>query len=124
VPVFVAVAIGGSLGALARYGIDRALEQRVMALFPWSTFIVNMTGCFAAGGIISSLVHPHEGPGWVRGGLVTGSLGASTPSPTFAREPGDLRAARHLLVASLYVAASLAVGVFAVALGHVVGRQL
>jgi len=124
VPVFVAVAIGGSLGALARYGIDRALEQRVMALFPRSTFIVNMTGCFAAGVIISSLVDRHEVPGWMRVGLVMGFLGAYTTYSTFAQETWELTDDRHLLIASLYVAASLAVGVFAVALGHVVGRQL
>jgi fluoride exporter len=124
VPVFVAVGIGGALGALARYGIDRFLEQRLVALFPWSTFIVNVSGCFAAGVVIASLVDRHELPAWARVGLVVGFLGAYTTFSTFAQETWELTDDRHLIVGSLYVAASVAVGVVAVALGHVVGRQV
>ena len=123
-PVFVAVGIGGALGALARYGIDRALEPRVIALCPWSTFLINISGCFAAGVVISSLVDRHEVPGWARVGLVMGFLGAYTTFSTFGQETWELTDDRHLVVASLYVAASVAVGVVAVALGHVVGRQV
>jgi fluoride ion exporter CrcB/FEX len=36
-PVAIAVALGGALGALSRYGLDR----RTVSLFPWSTFVVN-----------------------------------------------------------------------------------
>jgi CrcB protein len=124
VPVFVAVGIGGAFGALTRYWIDRALEQRLIALFPWSTFIINVSGCFAAGLVISSLVDRHHVPAWARVGLVVGFLGAYTTFSTFAQEEWELTDDRHLLMASLYVAASVAVGVVAVAMGHIVGRQL
>ena len=48
-PVVAAVALGGALGALARYGLDRFIEHHVVTVFPWSTFAINMTGCLLVG---------------------------------------------------------------------------
>jgi CrcB protein len=47
--VMLGVAIGGAVGALSRYGLDRAIEQRSESSFPWSTFIINVAGCFLVG---------------------------------------------------------------------------
>jgi CrcB protein len=122
--VVIAVAVGGALGALAPYGADRAIEARSNALFPLSTFVINVSGCFAAGVVIASLVDRHHVPGWVRVGLVMGFLGAYTTFSTFAQETWELTDERHLAYAAANVAASVGVGVLAVALGHAVGRQL
>ncbi|MDX6492886.1 MAG: hypothetical protein QOH02_821, partial [Gaiellaceae bacterium] len=35
--VALAVAVGGALGALARYGLDRFVQHHVITVFPWST---------------------------------------------------------------------------------------
>jgi fluoride exporter len=43
------VAIGGSLGALARYGVGLVAGQVIGKDFPWGTLIVNVAGCFAMG---------------------------------------------------------------------------
>ena len=43
------VAAGGALGTLSRYGIDSFVEQRTEAVFPWATFLINVTGCLAVG---------------------------------------------------------------------------
>ena len=121
--VVLAVAVGGALGALARYGADRAIEARSSALFPLSTFVINVSGCFAAGVVIASLVDRHHVPAWVRVGLVMGFLGAYTTFSTFAQETWELGDTRHLAYAALNVAASVTVGIVAVALGHAVGQQ-
>jgi len=59
--VVLAVAVGGSGGALARYGLDSLIERRVDSLFPWATFTINITGCFLNGLLVAlgppSLVH-------------------------------------------------------------------
>ena len=47
--VVAAVAVGGALGALARYGLDRLIEHHVLTVFPWSTFTINITGCLLVG---------------------------------------------------------------------------
>src|SRR5262249_17229131 len=46
-PVVLAVALGGALGASARFGLDRLIDPPVA--FPWSTFVVNISGCFLIG---------------------------------------------------------------------------
>ena len=122
--VVIAVAVGGALGALSRYGVDRAIEARANTLFPLATFTINMSGCFAAGVIISSLVDRHHLPAWVRVGLVMGFLGAYTTYSTFAQETWELADERHIAFAALNIGASVAVGLVAVALGHALGRQL
>jgi CrcB protein len=86
----IAVALGGATGALARYGLDRLVEQQLVTVFPWSTFTVNVTGCFLAGLAVAALVDRHDLPDWVRTGIVVGFLGAYTTFSTFAQESRDL----------------------------------
>lgn len=122
--VVFAVGIGGALGAAARYGIDRFIEHRVFTIFPWSTFVINMTGCFAAGFVIAALVDRHHLPLWLRSGLVIGVLGGYTTFSTFAQEALDLVEEEHLALAFAYSLGSVAVGVTAAFAGTLVGRAL
>jgi CrcB protein len=87
-----AVGIGGASGALARYGLDRFIEHRVVTVFPWSTFAINVTGCFLAGTVVAALVDRHSTPAWARTRAVVGFLGAYTTFSTFAQETRDLLA--------------------------------
>jgi fluoride exporter len=80
-----AVAVGGALGALSRYGLMTFVDRRTLSIFPWDVFVVNMTGCFAVGLVVSALVDRHEAPAWLRVGLVLGFIGAYTTFSTFAR---------------------------------------
>jgi CrcB protein len=117
-----AVACGGSLGALSRYGVDTWIEQRSESLFPWATFVINMTGCFAVGFLIAAIVDRHNAPQWLRTGLVVGFCGGYTTFSTFAQESLDLIEARDVVIAATYVAASVGVGIVAVLVGTKVGR--
>jgi CrcB protein len=119
-----AVGTGGAAGALARYGLDRLIQHHVFAVFPWSTFTINVTGCFLAGAAIASLVDRHELPGWARAGIVVGFLGAYTTFSTFAQESRDLLVEGHHLLAFTNVAGSAVVGIAAVMAGAAVGRAL
>jgi len=119
-----AIAAGGSLGTLARYGVDSALERRLTSLFPWSTFVVNVTGCFLVGALVAALVDRHETPQWVRLALVVGFCGAYTTFSTFAQEALGVHDEGQTLVALLYIGASVSVGLLAVFAGQNVGRAL
>jgi fluoride exporter len=123
-PIALAVAVGGAAGALARYGLDAFIERRSFAVFPWSTLVINVSGCFVIGALIAALVDRHELPGWVRAGLVIGFLGGYTTFSTFAQETLDLVEAEHFAIALAYALGSLGAGVTAVYLGSLLGRGL
>jgi fluoride exporter len=119
-----AVALGGAAGAVARYGLDRLIEHHVFTVFPWSTFTINITGCFLVGAAVASLVDRHDLPAWLRAGVVVGFLGAYTTFSTFAQETRDLLVESHHLLAVANAAGSVAVGIAAVVAGLVAGRAL
>jgi len=123
-PVIVGVALGGALGASARYGLDRLIERSTASVFPFSTFAINVTGCFAIGVVSAALVDRHHLPAWLRIGLVVGVVGGYTTFSTFAQEALDLGDTHHVAVAGAYVVASVAVGLTAVYAGSLVGRTL
>lgn len=109
-PVLVAVALGGALGASARYGLDRAVGPRDL---PWSTFAVNLSGCFLIGLVAARL----EGPVWLRAGVVVGLLGGYTTFSAFGAQTLSLIESDRLAAALLYATGSVVLGVLAVWLG-------
>jgi CrcB protein len=120
----IAVGLGGAAGALARYGLDRLIEHHVMTVFPWSTFTINITGCFLAGLAVAALVDRHDLPASVRTGAVVGFLGAYTTFSTFGQESHDLFVGGHVSLALVNATGSVVVGILAVAAGSGVGRML
>jgi CrcB protein len=123
-PVAVAVAFGGALGAIARYSLDRLIERKSFSVFPWSTFAINISGCFVIGLIIAGLVDRHHTPLWLRTGLVIGLVGGYTTFSTFAQESLDLLEEGRALLALSYVAGSACLGIAAVFAGTQIGRLL
>jgi fluoride exporter len=121
-PVIVGVALGGALGASARWLLDRLIEQHSESVFPWSTFTINITGCLLIGVVIETLVDRHHLPAWLRVGLVVGVLGGYTTFSTFAQETLSLLESSDAVVALVYAAGSVTTGVLAVYAGTVLGR--
>ena len=123
-PVIVGVALGGALGASARWGLDRFIEARSESLFPWATFVINVTGCFLIGVIVESLVDRHHIPAWIRIGMVVGVIGGYTTFSTFAQEGFALFESKDVAVGLAYTAGSVVLGILAVYAGTVLGRTL
>lgn len=121
-PTYVAVAIGGALGALGRYTADRLIEAREFAVFPWSTFTINVSGCFLVGLVVAALVDRRNAPAWLRLGLVMGVLGGYTTFSTFGQENLDLFEEGRIATALTYALGSVAAGTVAVLLGSRIGR--
>jgi CrcB protein len=121
--VFVAVAAGGAIGSVSRYGVDRLIEAREVGAFPLSTFVINVSGCLAVGFIIAALVDRRNTPDWLRAGLVVGFCGGYTTFSTFAQESLDLVEARDVAIAFANVGASVVLGILAVLVGTRVGRM-
>src|SRR4051812_49641195 len=106
-PVIVGVALGGALGASARYGIDRAIEARSDSVFPWATFVINLSGCFLIGLISATLIDRRHLPAWVRVGLVMGVIVGGSSVSVYA--PEGLAAAQILVAVAGVVRAGGAV---------------
>jgi CrcB protein len=121
-PVAFAVVFGGGLGSLARYGLDSLLEHRVDWLFPWSTFAINVSGCFLNGLLVAVVVDALGAPQWLSRGLIIGFLGAYTTFSTFGAETYELTELGHWGLAAGNIATSAAAGVAAIALGQALGR--
>jgi fluoride exporter len=123
-PVSLAVALGGAIGSVARYSLDRLIERRSFSLFPWSTFTINATGCLLIGVVIAALVDRHHLPAWLRLGVAVGILGGYTTFSTFAQETLDLIEEGRIALASLYAVGSVILGFMAVFVGMQAGRHL
>jgi CrcB protein len=123
-PVIVGVALGGAVGASARYALDRLIEARSESVFPWATFVINISGCFLIGLISATLIDRHHLPAWLRIGLVMGVIGGYTTFSTFAQEALTLFDAHDATVALAYTIGSVVTGTAAVFAGEHLGRLL
>ncbi len=110
------IALGGSLGAVARYGLATWIYQQTGASFPWGTFIINVTGSFAIG-FLAELFETALVPGGWRSFLTIGFLGAYTTFSTFSLETYNLLRDGELRLATGNVLLSTVTGLIAVILG-------
>jgi CrcB protein len=109
-----AVGIGGSVGALARYAIGNAIEQRGL-----DTFAVNVLGSFALGVVLA------VGLGdTARLAFGVGFCGAFTTFSSFAVESVRLAEDENVEVAAVYAAGTLVAALLAVALGSEIGATV
>jgi fluoride exporter len=120
---FVMIAVGGSLGALARYGLSFWVQERAPgAAFPYGTFVVNITGCLVMGIVMTRL---NEGGyahvNW-RFLVPVGFIGAYTTFSSFVFETFRLIEQGMPLIGFGYVASSLILGYLALWIGVVVTR--
>ena len=103
---------GGGLGAMARYGLS-FLVPRTAGGFPWATFCANMVGALLIGLLAGTLLS-REG---ARGFWIVGVLGGFTTFSAFSLETVQLIQQRDMLLALIYVVASVLMGLLACWLG-------
>jgi CrcB protein len=121
---FFVVALGGAVGAVARYWIGGLVNSRWPVQFPLGTFVINVTGSFIIGCFLTLAserltLHPH----W-RLLIAVGFVGAYTTFSTFEYETLKLIEEGNVLNAAGNVVLSVAVGFIAVWLGVTAARRL
>jgi len=83
--IWVGLAVAGAVGAPCRYLLDRAVSDRLSGIFPWGTFVINVTGSFALGVIVGLSLY-HALPTTPKVILGTGFCGAYTTFSTWSYE--------------------------------------
>jgi fluoride exporter len=115
--------LGGALGVNARYWLGVWMSYRVSPQFPWATFTINVSGCFAIGflTVLLSRWLPHPE---IRLMVIVGFLGGYTTFSSYAFESLNLAERGEPLLALAYVVSSVVLGLIAVTLGAGLGRAL
>jgi CrcB protein len=119
--VLVVIAIGGMLGAAARFKLSEALPTKA-GQFPWATFWTNLSGSFLLGFLLILLLERLPPTRYVRPFLATGILGAFTTMSTFTVEAALLIKNSHAATGVLYGLGSVTAGVFLAYAGIVAAR--
>jgi len=118
------IGAGGFVGAITRYILAVWIGQRWGRSFPLGTFIINVTGSFLIGLLMTLMSERFtENPQW-RLLLVVGFLGAYTTFSTFEYETGALLKDSEWLFAGLNVIGSVFVGFIALKLGEVIAKSI
>lgn len=120
----VAVAVGGSFGAVARYLVSLWAADRFGAAFPYGTLIANVVGCFIIGAFMTIaterfIVSPH----W-RLFVTVGFIGGLTTFSSFSYETFKLLEDAQTALAVYNLALNVIVGFCATWLGIGLARLL
>ncbi|HMW49430.1 MAG TPA: fluoride efflux transporter CrcB [Marinagarivorans sp.] len=114
--MWLAVALGGSLGAIARYALSLILIPAA-GKFPWATFSANVIGCALMGIFYYCIVEKAIWPAPLKPLLMVGFLGALTTFSSYAMEAVVLwQSAQSLAV--VYVLSSWLANLSAVGLSY------
>ncbi len=121
--VLLSTALGGALGAIARYEMGRIIHVGANG-FPWGTFTINLSGSLVLG-FVAILVIEHLPPTrFLRSFVIVGFLGAYTTYSTYMVETDLLVKNGHVGVAMTYLLASAVLGLAFVWIGMAAGRLL
>ena len=113
---YLLVAFGGGIGSLARYLAGTAVSTRFASAYPLGTMIVNLTGSFLIGLLMTLLSERLPHPYW-RLLLVVGFLGGYTTFSSFEWETFSAVRGGGLWIGLVNVVGSVTLGYAAVWLG-------
>jgi len=117
------IALGGALGAIARYQVTAVVQARMPGAFPWGTFVVNITGCLAMGivmTLLSERMTMH--PSW-RFLIPVGFIGAYTTFSAVEFETFRAVTEGAVLIGAANAIGSIVAGYAALWLGVVLARS-
>lgn len=122
-PVVAVVALGGALGATARYALSLGWPPQPGG-FPWATFWTNVVGCAVIGVFMVLITDVWAAHRLVRPFFGTGVLGGFTTFSTYAVDVQKLVDSGHPGTGLAYLAATLLAALTAVWLAATATRRV
>lgn len=116
------VALGGALGASARYLTNVGVMRLIGPGFPWATVAVNVSGSFLMGALV--VVLAHKDATRLAPFLMTGVLGGFTTFSAFSLDALTLWERGPSTLAMAYVTGSVTLSLAAIVLGLAVARAV
>ncbi len=118
------IAIGGSLGSIARYWVGSTISGRLGTRFPYGTFVINISACIMIGFALTYLGRRVElSPAW-RFLVPVGFVGAYSTFSTYEWETLSTLRSGAFLLAAFYAVGSLLLGLVAVWGGSLLAEVL
>lgn len=115
------VFLGGATGTLGRYELSLAMPDH-LGSFPWTTLVINVSGSFLIGVILTTLVEfGHAGP--PRLFSCVGMLGGWTTMSTLALDADELVAQHRVALMLAYSLGSILLGALAAGVGILVAER-
>ena len=118
------VGVGGFIGAIVRYALAVWIGQAWGRTFPLGTFVINVSGSFLIGLLMTLFTERYSfDPAW-RLLFVVGFLGAYTTFSTFEYETGKLINDSEWFFAMMNVVLSVTAGFVALKFGEVLAKNI
>lgn len=111
------IAVGGALGTVTRYGLSLAVPV-ASGTFPTTTLVINIVGALLLGALLGVVARYVPNDRIMRPLLGVGFLGGFTTFSTFSVETAQLARHEHAALATVYVIASITLGLMAASAGE------
>jgi|SRR5215203_1472310 len=114
---FLIVGVGGAVGSMLRYGVQKFFQSQSGAVFPTGTLLVNITGCFLIGILWSLVSRSLTWDDEMKLLLMTGFCGGFTTFSAFTLEGIGLLKENRTVLFVIYLTASVVGGLLATFIG-------
>ncbi|MDM5156301.1 fluoride efflux transporter CrcB [Bacillus sp. DX1.1] len=121
---YIAVGMGGIIGALARYGLGQWMGSTSVDTFPLATWSANMIGSFLLAFLTLYLFRMKHVSLVMTSAIGTGVIGSFTTFSTFSVETMKLLQHEAFMMAFYYVSTSVVGGLLLSLLGFYLGNML
>ena len=114
---FLIVGVGGAVGSMLRYAVQKFFQAQTAAAFPTGTLLVNIAGCFLIGILWSLVSRSLTWNDEMKLLLMTGFCGGFTTFSAFTLEGIGLLKENRTVLFVIYLTASVVGGLLATFIG-------